>query len=380
MRQRSWVWVVAGFLLTVVGATWYINRVNSSHPAPWPMTLGDAGHRAYTAAALPTAKPQVLWTYPLDRLSTTAQSPVVWTDGTIFAINYTKVIAIDKDGKRRWSWDSQTPVHSLALGRRGTLYVHSGTTIYALEQDGSLSWQRTVDIEQEDPAPLIVGQGGVIYTRGKRFVYAISSDGTVNWRFRADNLRGGPVETPSGKILVVVDQDLYALDHHGDTVWHWPVATGASALAVGSQGLIYVKGTLLQVLDDQSNRKGEASTQRFALAPSVGKDFVQDGLARYDATADKLLWGAGTAATRPVATIIDQRGNVLVAEVGQVNSQRATPVLRLLDPNGQELWKVDEALPQGLAAVTGDGRICYTGIARGTDRLYHVALVCLGEK
>jgi outer membrane protein assembly factor BamB len=380
MRQRPWVWVLAGFVVTILGATLYINRVNSSHPAPWPMALGDAAHRSASQSVFPASQPKVLWAYRLEEYPVELSSPVVWTDGTIFVSDGTKVVAVGPDGARRWSWDSQNLVHSLALGRRGELYVHSGTTLYALEQDGSMVWQLPMEISDRSALPIIVGQGGVIYLGNEQMLYAVGSDGKTSWRFKADHISGGPVETTDGRILLMVGEQLYVLDHQGDTVWHRNVASGPYQVVAGANGYIYVKGEALQVFDEKGDVVYSGTADRTTLSVALGKNFMQHGLRRTDLASEKQIWDATQGQRSATIITVDKKGRVLAEDFGANNGRVSTRGLHLLDADGKELWTFMDAPPVNLAAVTGDGRICYVTMISQSGGNPALALVCLGEK
>jgi outer membrane protein assembly factor BamB len=369
MRQRSLLWVVVGFILAMSGISWYIGRVNSSHPALWPMAGGDPGHRAYSAEPFP-ATAETLWKLPLGMIRSTSNL-VVWEDGTVYLAADTKVMAVGSDGKRQWAWEAGDQVHSLALGRHGDLYALTSTTLFALNPDGTQRWQLEVDLGTgRQGFPLKVGQGGVIYALGPKMLYAVDSTGRVNWRFKGDRITAGVAESDSGKLFLMVGDELYCLSHTGDTEWHNTVGAPTqreAAVVVSEEGFVYVHDRTLEVravTGQQQWRRPWTQNRTWNLA--VGDGFVQQGLVRLDPRVQAEIWSAkpesGTAPTTYV--LVDRDGSTLVLEQQYTHQGSGESTLYLLDNQGQKRWEYKDADPAGLV-VPGRGRIYFVGVENG---------------
>lgn len=406
MRHHPWFWVAAGFVLTLIAGSLYITRVNSTHPAPWPMTGGQANRRYGAAVSLPAAEPKTLFAMRLD--DGVQGSPVIWQDDTVYVASGSKVVAVGPDGKRRWAWDSQATIGSLALGRHGTVYAHTGTMLYALNPDGTPAWQ--VQADTGAPFPLLVGQGGVVYASGQRMIFAVDSDGRVNWRFRTTSgFIGSPLaEGPDGRLYFMINTELYALNHKGDTVWHdsMPPAYQEYSVAVGDRGRIYVKGSHLTIVNPDGTLAGDwGSTEAGSLNLAVHSTYMQDGYFRVTPAGNQhSLPGQRNERLASVTlALVDKNGKSLVADYGFAGDMAARsvsapilqlvgsdgqplrtfgrartdptqPYLRLYSASGTELWTYDELSPISPPAVGDDGRICFGVFAES------YGLVCLAGK
>ncbi|HYG59112.1 MAG TPA: hypothetical protein VD902_13710 [Symbiobacteriaceae bacterium] len=397
MRRQPWLWIVAGFLVTIVGVSWYIGRVNTTHPAPWPNAGGDSGFRNAAGAPMPaavTGEKRVT----LDS-NASASAPVVGVDGTIYIANGSKVLAYSQDLKRRWAWDSRARINAVALGRQGQVFALSEQMLYALSPEGALRWQKELDIS--DPVGFFVGQGGTIYASGTDMLYAFADDGTVKWRFRGENMTAGPIELSSGRLAVVIGRTVYVLDRYGETVRSWPLAASNSTfrLAAGPGGALFVT-TGNQFLRFNAQGQLQETTDlepSFANFLAAGKGFTQVGYTRWTDDMGDQVWRVPASADGRVAyVVVDSAGNTLVYEWSptirrsmrpQWRNQGNTlqyewnpvvrrtdmPTLRLLDSKGNELWARELTGLANLPAVTGTGSICYPEFTEAQG----LALTCL---
>lgn len=389
MRQLPWLWIIAGLIVALVGANWYIGRVNSSHPALWAMTGGDSGRRNYTAQPLPQ-KPKVLWAYPIaadppEAGFRTVTSPVVWQDSTIYAGYGSKVHAVSPDGKKKWAWESKTPIISLALGRQGTLYAQAEGMLYALNPDGTMAWQQEIDARLNEAKPLVVGQGGVIFVTGRTYMTAVTSTGERKWRFQGGNITSAPVELPDGKLAVMLGDKLYLLSRDGDTLWSRSASPVISPVGLSAAAeRIYVMGRERFAFDTEG-RGGAAGEATLPPAEMValGRDYVQDGITRYDAAWQQRLWQNADLAQGIVSSIVivDRNGNTAVIAVDTLAARRRGSVVptsvRLLDKQGVQKWVMTDVMPIGAPAVAGKGRLCVIGFEPGKDG---VQLICIGDQ
>jgi outer membrane protein assembly factor BamB len=384
--MRRWLWWGLTLLVILVGlSVGYVSQVNRSHPAPWPMAGGGAGHRYVTPQTLPKA-PEVLWTYPLTDAETVT-APVVWLDGTVYIGKGRQIEAVGPDGKRKWLWSGSGIVLSLALGRDGTLYADDGENVLALSPEGKLVW--SVPVESHTGLPLVVGDGGVIYAAGQQYLYAISSTGRVKWRFEGEAISAAPVEAPGGRVLVMVADELYLLDRNGETVWSRRLEQPVTpmSLAVAEDGTVYLRGRK-QLWAVNSRGQVIAEVQQPATWGwnlAVGDDFVWDGVIRLDRATHRVQWRPSGPRVEVIAVVSDREGNSLLWPANAVGSGLAleAPVLGLINPSGELLWHRDDIWMRSPAAVGADGRVYLAGHVlvntAGQVNREPLALICIGD-
>lgn|GEM_PF-6087123 len=406
MTRRTWVSaVVFALIALLLGASWYVGYANRTHPAIWAMVGGDSARRYQSPDPIP-AQPKVLWTVTLEETGTT--QPVVWKDGTIFVGNGTKVIAVDREGKRLWAWNSQSQIQSLALGRHGTLYVQADNVLYALSLTGEKQWQ--YDTQVGRPRQLLVGQGGTIYVTGNEYIYAMTDDGKLKWRFRGGRINSDPIESEKGNLFFTIEDKLYQIDRNGDELWNAEVSTAQSQIILpGPEGTTYVRGSEIVVVNKDGlpvykvptnevtsmagvtrltpasalpEKLGQMITRRSTPTlgtmlggnMAAGKDFTQDGVSRLNHLGQRDWAFTRTVGAGYTNVILDRQGSALT----QMQAA-GTPlaVLYKLDSTGQQVWRFEDAFSLGSAAPAGNGRIVFVG--RVPDRTGAV-LVCLGDR
>lgn len=376
MQHRLWVWMAAGFILVMAGASWYIGLVNRSHPAYWPMAGGDAAHSNVAQAPYPR-NPSILWTLPLNAERTTA--PVVWQDGTVYIAAGTKLVAVSPEGKRRWAWEARTPIYALALGRQGTVYALDEENLTALNPDGTMYWVAPAPVGA--PLGLKVGQGGIVYAVGREYLYSVSGTGQLNWRFKGENITAGVAEGPNQQLYVTVGEELYALDHYGDTVWHVPtsVPNRERSITVGPEGNVYLKGRVLSFLD----QKGKLLREELSHDPQgwnlvAGKNYLQDGLTRFAADGSKRVWTAPGLGADYVHYVQGNKDGTLLVTHIYTGRNVSGSVLSLYSDVGERIWRMDGLMPASLPAPAGPGRVCLAALTPESGR--SVVLACIGDQ
>ena len=205
--------LIAALLILLFGGRWYVDAVNRTHPAPWPMVQGDAGGSFAVRVLFPN-EPQVLWTYPLP--AALPFSPVIGEDGVVYAAAGEELIAVEPDGQKRWTWKGKGFLQWLALGRHGAIYAleyerermgRPEASLVALDSYGRLSWRLPLDWSNWWSPP-IVGQGGVIYLGSRTKLYAITGEGRIMWAQETSDVRRWPVEMPGGGLLYTGKKDV----------------------------------------------------------------------------------------------------------------------------------------------------------------------------
>ncbi|MFZ5817030.1 MAG: PQQ-binding-like beta-propeller repeat protein [Bacillota bacterium] len=379
MLRRGWPPLLAALLLVLLfGLPWYVEAVNRSHPAPWPMVGGDAGLRNYTPASFPRA-PQVLWSLPVEGIE--FMTPLIGANGTIYVNAGTRVIAVGPDGKRRWAWKSPLRIWSLALSRQGVLYAMDPDTLHALDENGRLLWR--APLPGAPASHLIVGQGGAIYYAGGHQLHALADNGTHRWSVGVGPVLGGPVESRSGLILMATRQGLTAVRPTGEIAWtRSPGEPYQIRPVAAANGRIYLRtSTRLMVLNEEGEVVGDEPASPFPSNLAVGREVVQEGLSRRDGEG-RLLWTAATGAQhRTLFTMVDRRGNLLVMTNRGLTRGPADTLVpwlqyELWDGEGRQLWSLSEIRPMTEPAVDARGHLCFAG-RTGDER--PVSLICIGD-
>ena len=382
--KKDWLLVLVGFLAALGLISWYVSRVNESHPATWPMYGGDIGRRFHSPVALPT-KGDILWTYPLTERE--FAPPVAAADGTIYVAGARELTAVGPDGKRRWTWKNQDMIISLALGRHGEVYLQDVEGVSAFSPEGLLQWRLPLESTRSGGA-MMVGQGGTVYAMALPYLHAISDDGKLRWRLRSPQWTSAPVEQRDGMLLAVSDEVLYAVSRKGDVKWQRELP-GAMWVTLGQNGDIYVRGRdRIWVLDSRGNRQTEWRTALNAEPVSLlamGKDYIQEGNVRRSLTGET-LWTAQLPESSGWAhVLVDGKGNTLVQQYGLpfrtvrggALSFGGPQAVLLLDPAGEILWHIKEIRPLQLPVPAGEGRLCMIGFRNAAEG---PALICIGEK
>lgn len=386
MLKKDWYLVVVGFVVSLALLSWYVGRVNESHPATWPMYGGDIGRRFHSPVTLPS-KAEILWTYTLPQRDFAPS--VVGADGTIYVGGASELIAIGADGKRRWSWKNQDTIISLALGRRGEVYLQDVEGVSAFSADGLLQWRLPLDSTRSGGA-MMVGQGGTIYAMALPYLHAISDEGKLKWRLRSAQWTSAPVEMNDGTLVAVSDEVVYAVNRKGDVKWRQELR-GAMWVTLAYNGSIYVRGRdRVWVLDRNGDRQHDWALPIGGEPVSLlamGKEYVQDGNVRRSLTGDA-QWTAPLPEESGWAhLLVDARGNALLQQYGIPSStvRRGSggtwswgpQSMILLDAEGKKVWELSDIRPLQLPVPAGEGRICVIGMRQVGDA---ATLFCFGEK
>lgn len=185
----------------------------------------------------------------------TLYSPVIGSDGTIYANHYFSLYAISPaDGSTLWEYETDGGVTTPALGSDGTVYFCSaGKYLYALDPDGTLKWRvEPQAISSGLPDPPSVGADGTIYV-GERCIWAYNPDSTLKW-ITCEFLNGNPylpVPWASARTQPAIGSDgtiysgssdgLYAVNTDGSLKWHYTyIRDIRHSPVIGESGTIYV--------------------------------------------------------------------------------------------------------------------------------------------
>ncbi|MBD3285638.1 PQQ-binding-like beta-propeller repeat protein [candidate division WOR-3 bacterium] len=173
-------------------------------------------------------------------------------DGTIYSSGYT-IHAIDKDGKQIWI--SEDTVGSPVIGSDGTIYAKRGVSVYALDpSDGSRIWEFETN-GQINGQPALSSDGTIYFCSSfiggeERFLYAINPDGTLKWRVEPPGLSSGLFHSPSvgaDGTIYIGERCLWAYNPDSTLKWvtcELPYGNSYVSVgtvpAIGSDGTIYV--------------------------------------------------------------------------------------------------------------------------------------------
>ena len=183
-------------------------------------------------------------------------TPAIAADGTIYIGTYSNSLyAINSNGDLIWKTNCNGPISSSpAISKDGYIYFgtagfpeHNGSKIICLNPDGTIGWDYQTDyMILSDPA---IGEDGAIYIgSGDSFFYALNPNGTLRWRFKTgDIVKSHPTIGDDGTIYFdSFDDYLYALNPDGTLQWKYKgVGSGAAALAIDENGIIYIGGKQL---------------------------------------------------------------------------------------------------------------------------------------
>jgi outer membrane protein assembly factor BamB len=212
------------------------------------MIYASSGDRLYSIH--PSG--EIKWFFP-SNLST-ALSPTMTTDGTVYLSAYTSnfepdtaVYIIPADQQITWplAFDAQSFVDSAPIaGSDGTAYFSNGfdRNVYAVDVDGTLKWKFKDNVADSTPA---IGKSGVIYVGTEDgSLIAINADGTEKWRLPSTGspMRSSPV-VGSTETVYVGNNDGYLYAVSPDGKLEWSASTNGSidsTPSVGPGNTVYV--------------------------------------------------------------------------------------------------------------------------------------------
>jgi len=178
---------------------------------------------------------KTLWTYPRDSTLTydprvaSNSPPQVWADTPIAvgsdetlyvgSQGNQKFLAVDAHGALKWTFDvgNQGFRTSPVIASDGTVFAVSYPQgfLYAFSPDGSLKWKfqsPNAVLNQELPAP-VLGSDGTIYVLVAQRLMALSPEGRMLWELPLQGAFGGsPALAPDGTIYIATQEGaIYAV-------------------------------------------------------------------------------------------------------------------------------------------------------------------------
>ncbi len=226
----------------------------------------------------------------------------------------------------------------------GTIYANNGDRLLAVDADGSVLWERP-NTGQDYARPINVDDEGRIYTGGlgSGQITALEPDGSPRWTYTPDagaGLLAGPSLGPDGNVYAIADDlGTYAVDGNGDLLW------------IGEYEISTSLNNAPLVFDDHRFFAGIDHSGGF---PSLHV---------YDRSDGSEIWGSAGLG-------IPWNGYPAIDPAGRVIGRRWTGWIQALDPaDGEVLWFTQHpGVGQVLAwpAVGTDGAI-YTGDSFGLE-------------
>ncbi|HEX8796018.1 MAG TPA: PQQ-binding-like beta-propeller repeat protein [Polyangiaceae bacterium] len=215
--------------------------------SPWPMP-GFCPTRAGRSSRNGPRTNQVKWTFAMGAIA--SMSPAIAADGTIYVgSNDHTAYAIDPTGKLVWKAPVGNNINrtGFLVGQDGTVYVGcADRKVYAFTPTGMPKW--TAPVNADVSFTLAAGGDGSIYVNGlpPSALFALApATGTPRWQLARIYGASGVAVGLDGTLYVSGnDATLHALKPaDGSEAWSAPLTGNGSTPTVGDDGTIYVVDT-----------------------------------------------------------------------------------------------------------------------------------------
>jgi outer membrane protein assembly factor BamB len=200
------------------------------------------------------------------------------------------VIAIDKDGKRKWLFPIDRPdqigASSPSIGLDGTIYIGAGNNLYAISQDGKEKWRFPTG-GRIITCPLVDSNGTIYFGSYDENIYSVDANGSLVWIFPTDHeAQSSPALSPDGSIILTCYLDeriLLALHANGTIKWslHLDEIVFTNTPAIDEDGTIYVNGGFRNLYAINTNgtlkwvyptSHSDSPDGHMVLCPAIGPD------------------------------------------------------------------------------------------------------------
>jgi outer membrane protein assembly factor BamB len=173
-------------------------------------------------------------------------SPALGRDGTIYVSGTNGMLALDPDGRLRWSYECD-PADPSVTGDGSVCFVSEDKYVNLLYADGTVAWRFPCDAYSSYGCPAI-DTDGTVYVPGfyDSNLYAINADGTLKWRYSAGRSNfEEPVIALDGTVYSTSwrMESLYAFYPDSQVKWTFPNSLNC-APSIGDDGTIYLSGLL----------------------------------------------------------------------------------------------------------------------------------------
>lgn len=241
--------------------------------SPWPKFMHDLQHTGRSPFTGP-ATPVIKWTFdtgnPDVPVNGWVGSPVIGTDGTIYATSAFQgggvLFAINPDGSLKCSFSGPAITNSIhvtpAIAQDGTIYVVGEASphdlLYALDPNCPMTMKWSVELPSptsQQPMSPTIGSDGTVYvalgavTQGPSKFYAVNQNGTIKWSFDAPvGLMEGPAALLStgdlvlaGGTLTTGGISLYIVDDtDGTLICSVPLPSSPRPASIAPDDTIYI--------------------------------------------------------------------------------------------------------------------------------------------
>lgn len=255
----------------------------------------------------------------------------------------------------RWATDTSTTYDTPIIGSDGTLYFSRIGKITALLPDGNTKWTKTLDASNSIAGPGVIAADGTVITAARDGVYALHpADGTTNWKYAVtEGAPNTPSIGPDGTIYAAIGKVLYAINPDGTLMWSKDLNALYSATAdelrapvVGKNGFVYITTggsamlIALKTADGSLAWKYNLGANLYPLSPAIAEDgtlYVPVGTQIQAFTpAGSKKWERGSSGTIRNSPVIAPGGTIYVAEAGTY------PKLNTYAPDGTYLKSFSE--------------------------------------
>ncbi|MGB9743533.1 MAG: PQQ-binding-like beta-propeller repeat protein [Minisyncoccales bacterium] len=194
----------------------------------------------------PAAPPAV---YPPD-----FSSPSIDTAGNIYFGYKNKLLAIDKEGNKKWeiTFGQNQSVGTPSISPTGIIYVSAGK-FRAISPAGEILWSSVNDVNTDSPGlPAAISPDGTIYAVGSRLgypglaytlLYAFDEQGKQKWEKaisnRWDPYNSAAIVDETGNVYVVGFKYLLSYANNGNERWRLLVGYTPRSLSLAN-GIIYL--------------------------------------------------------------------------------------------------------------------------------------------
>jgi len=207
--------------------------------------------------------------------------PTVGSDGTIFFGAKDTAIALDEDGREKWTTSGLGGLVGSPAVTSDTVYVlaQSGV-LYALDvQTGRRKWEFNTG-RRARSSPAVADDGTVYIATGK--LHALSPQGTRQWEFDPPTgmspegeLQSSPAIGPDGVLYLGMGSAVYAIDPNGTEKWRRETkGLVASSPAVDAAGVVYATsrdGSLYALFGRSGNVKWQFEAgSPLVSSPAIG--------------------------------------------------------------------------------------------------------------
>ena len=168
-----------------------------------------------------------------------SKTPATGADGSVyFSSNTGMIVALDKNGKKKWSYQARPEgvITQLAVNKQGKVYYgDSEGTLYALNQRGLKEWSYKTGSKASLSAPFVADDGTIYISystinyedllendreNAKGAVVAVSPAGIKKWAYKGDGTSSKLLQDRLGTICYMNDLGaISALNNDGSIKW-----------------------------------------------------------------------------------------------------------------------------------------------------------------